>query len=330
MSLPKIAITMGDAAGVGPELCLKALAHSQLQQFCIPIVIGEAHILRKVALQCELSADFPILTEAEIAQANEPAILDIATLQSPEKVVAGQFSADTGQASYHAIFKSIQLANTDQIQGIATAPICKEALHAAGYDQYPGHTEIFTEQMHAERSCMMLTAPEITCSLVSIHVGLHEVPSLLSIQSILDVIELTHDAMSKIRGREPHLAVLGLNPHAGENGLFGLKEEERFILPAMELARKKGIDLEGPLPPDTAFLPWKRPTIDAYICMYHDQGLIPLKTLAFDEAVNTTLGLPTPRTSVDHGTAFDIAWKNKANPNSLFLAIELAARMANH
>lgn len=328
MSLPIIAITMGDAAGVGPELCLKALSHPALRAFCVPIVLGDATLLKRVAAQCELPIEAPIVGLEDVANLTEPAIVDLAYLQDPDAVVPGTFSADTGRAAYLAIETSIQLANAGHIQGIATAPICKEALHAAGYTQYPGHTEIYTEQMRAQRSCMMLTAPEITCSLVTIHVGLREVPALLTVQGILDVIELTHAAMSRICGRPARLAVLGLNPHAGENGLFGDQEEERLIVPAMELARAQGIELEGPLPPDTAFLPRKRANIDAYVCMYHDQGLIPLKTLAFDDAVNTTLGLPTPRTSVDHGTAFDIAWKNVANPNSLFLAVELAAKMA--
>jgi 4-hydroxythreonine-4-phosphate dehydrogenase len=174
---------------------------------------------------------------------------------------------------------------------------------------------------------MMLTSPELTCSFVTVHVGYRDVPDLLSVQRIGDVIDLTADAVRRIRGREPRLVICGLNPHAGEHGLFGDHEEERIILPAVAAARERGIQVEGPLPPDTAFLAWRRLQTDAFICMYHDQGHIPLKALAFDTAINTTLGLPVIRTSVDHGTAFDIAWQGKANSNSLFEAVRLAARL---
>jgi 4-hydroxythreonine-4-phosphate dehydrogenase len=199
-------------------------------------------------------------------------------------------------------------------------------MHAAGH-KFPGHTEIFAQRMQADRSCMMLTSDELTCSFVTVHVGLCDVSGLINVQRVVDVIELTTDAMRRIREREPKIVVCGLNPHAGENGLFGQREEERFIIPAIEAARASGINIEGPLPPDTAFLAWRRKQTDAFICMYHDQGHIPLKALAFDSAINTTLGLPVIRTSVDHGTAFDIAWQGKANPNSLFGAVRLAARM---
>jgi 4-hydroxythreonine-4-phosphate dehydrogenase len=176
---------------------------------------------------------------------------------------------------------------------------------------------------------MMQYSEEINCTFVTVHVGYYEVPSLLSTARILDVIELTAEAVGKLRGRQPKIAVLGLNPHAGEHGLFGQREEERIIIPAIEAARAQGHAIEGPLPPDTAFLPWTRKATDAFVCMYHDQGHIPVKALAFDSAVNTTLGLPIVRTSVDHGTACDIAWQGKANPSSLFAAVRLAIRLAS-
>jgi 4-hydroxy-L-threonine phosphate dehydrogenase PdxA len=174
----------------------------------------------------------------------------------------------------------------------------------------------------------MLTSDAITCSLVTVHVGYREVPGLLTRERILETIDLTAQAMRRLRGREPRLLVCGLNPHAGEHGLFGQGEEERIITPAIADARKLGLDVTGPLPPDTAFLPKYRQTTDAYICMYHDQGLIPLKALAFEEAVNVTLGLPIIRTSVDHGTAFDIAWSGQADASSFIKAVELAARLS--
>jgi 4-phospho-D-threonate 3-dehydrogenase / 4-phospho-D-erythronate 3-dehydrogenase len=209
---------------------------------------------------------------------------------------------------------------------VSTAPLNKEAMHAAGIN-FPGHTEIFAARTNAARSCMMQYSEEITCTFVTVHVGYREVPALLTKERILDVIELTAAALKRLRQRDPQIVVCGLNPHAGEHGLFGDREEERIIIPAIEAARAQGIGIEGPLPPDTAFLPAKRKTTDAFVCMYHDQGHIPVKALAFDSAVNTTLGLPIIRTSVDHGTACDIAWQGKANPSSLFSAVRLALRL---
>jgi 4-hydroxythreonine-4-phosphate dehydrogenase len=203
----------------------------------------------------------------------------------------------------------------------------KEALNAAGV-KFPGHTEIFAHRTGAEHWCMMQYSEEITCTFVTVHCGYAEVPRLLTTKRILEVIELTSDGLRRIRGRSPVIVVCGLNPHAGEHGLFGEREEERIIIPAIDAARAKGINVEGPLPPDTAFLPWKRKSTDAFVCMYHDQGHIPVKALAFDCAVNTTLGLPIIRTSVDHGTALDIAWQGKANPSSLAHAVSLAVKLA--
>ncbi|RYD73779.1 MAG: 4-hydroxythreonine-4-phosphate dehydrogenase PdxA, partial [Verrucomicrobiaceae bacterium] len=239
----------------------------------------------------------------------------------------GTISASTGAAAYVYVDAAIDAALAGEIAGVITAPLNKEAL-ALGGIKFPGHTEIFASRTHAPRSCMMQYSEEITCTFVTVHVGYHEVPQLLTPERILDVIELTADALRRIRYREPRLLVCGLNPHAGEHGLFGEREEERFIVPAIEAAREKGIRVEGPVPPDTAFLPDRRRTYDAIVCMYHDQGHIPVKMLAFDSAVNTTLGLPIIRTSVDHGTALDIAWKGAANPGSLFSAVRLAVQLA--
>ena len=254
------------------------------------------------------------------------AVLDIDCISVPS-ITPGQVSAACGNAAFRYVIAAIEAGLAGEVAAVSTAPLNKEAMQAAGH-KYPGHTEIFAERMSAARSCMMLTSPELTCSFVTVHVGLCDVPGLLSVRRVLDVIELTTDAMRRIRNREPKIVVCGLNPHAGENGLFGQREEERFIIPAIEAARAQGMNLEGPLPPDTAFLAWRRQQTDAFVCMYHDQGHIPLKALAFDSAINTTLGLPVIRTSVDHGTAFDIAWQGKANPNSLFEAVLLAAKMS--
>jgi 4-hydroxythreonine-4-phosphate dehydrogenase len=256
----------------------------------------------------------------------EPAVVDFAAVDATA-VRPGVVTAVSGRAAYRYIEAGIAAALAGEVAAVATGPICKEALQAAGYD-YPGHTEIFTEKTGAARSCMMLTSREITCSLVTTHVGYRQVPEQLNQARIVEVIRLTHDAMRQLRGRPVKLVVCGLNPHAGEHGLFGDGEEERVIAPAVETARAEGFDVAGPLPADTAFVPARRRQTDAYVCMYHDQGLIPLKALAFDTAVNVTLGLPIVRTSVDHGTAFDIAWKGRADGASLVQAVLLAARLA--
>jgi 4-hydroxythreonine-4-phosphate dehydrogenase len=293
-------------------------------------VFGDAAILRRVADVAGLPCEAPVLSlgqwQEQWSSIDRPAILDVQAMDAAA-VQPGQVSAATGRAGFTYVERAIDAALAGQVAAVSTAPLNKEALHAAGI-HFPGHTEIFAARTSAARSCMMQYSEEITCTFVTVHVGYRDVPGLLTKERILEVIELTAEALERLRGRRPHLAVCGLNPHAGEHGLFGDREEERIIVPAIEAARARGIDLEGPLPPDTAFLPWKRKATDAFVCMYHDQGHIPVKALAFDAAVNTTLGLPIIRTSVDHGTACDIAWQGKANPSSLFAALRLALRLA--
>jgi 4-phospho-D-threonate 3-dehydrogenase / 4-phospho-D-erythronate 3-dehydrogenase len=330
MNRPRIAVTMGDPAGVGPEVCLHLLQNRQIADLCVPVVFGDVGVLRACAEQTGLPAPDRIVTKSEWATdpdaVEAPAVLDLEAITTVD-FTPGTVNAATGQAGYEYIIASINAANERTIAGVTTAPINKEALHAAGH-KYPGHTEIFTKKSGADRSCMMLTSEELTCAFATVHVGYHEVPGLLNSERILEVIELSADAMTRIRGRKVKLLACGLNPHGGENGLFGNREEEEVITPALEAARAKGIDIVGPVPPDTAFLPPRRREIDCFICMYHDQGHIPLKALAFDKAINCTLGLPIIRTSVDHGTACDIAWQGEANPSSLFEAVTLAVKMA--
>jgi 4-phospho-D-threonate 3-dehydrogenase / 4-phospho-D-erythronate 3-dehydrogenase len=329
-NLPRIAVTMGDPAGVGPEVCLHLLADQQIARECVPIVFGDADVLRRVAKATGLPLDASILPgdqwPARHRVLDRPTVLDLQAVDATA-VEAGVVGAATGRAAFAYVQGAIDAALAGEVVAVATAPLSKEALHAAGV-HYPGHTEIFADRTKAERSCMMQYSEEITCTFVTVHVGYRDVPGLLTKERILEVIELTAEALSRLRGRRPKIVVCGLNPHAGEHGLFGDREEERIITPAIEAARAEGHDVEGPLPPDTAFLPWKRKATDAFVCMYHDQGHIPVKALAFDTAVNTTLGLPIVRTSVDHGTACDIAWQGKANPSSLFSAVRLALRLA--
>jgi 4-hydroxythreonine-4-phosphate dehydrogenase len=251
-------------------------------------------------------------------------VLDIGAI-GLEAFETGSINAATGHAGFTYVGNAIDAALGGQVAGVTTGPLNKEALRAAGIS-FPGHTEIFAEKTHAQRFCMMQYSSEVRCVFVTTHVPYSEVPELLTPERILDVLELGAQAMRRIRGGEPKIGVLGLNPHAGEHGLFG-DEEARIIIPAIEAARAKGFDVEGPIPPDTAFIPAKRRATDLFVCMYHDQGHIPLKALAFDNAVNTTLGLPIVRTSVDHGTALDIAGQGKANPSSLYEAVKLAVKL---
>ena len=327
---PRIAITMGDPAGVGPEVCLRLLADETIGGECVPILFGDGGILRHVAKATRISLKSPVVSLAawqdQGARIDQPTIVDCQAIDAAS-VLPGIVSAATGRAGFTYVDRAIDAALAGQVAAVSTAPLNKEALHAAGIN-FPGHTEIFAERTRAPRSCMMQYSDEITCTFVTVHVGYRDVPALLTAERILDVIDLTAEALARLRGRPPQIVVCGLNPHAGEHGLFGDREEERIIIPAIEAARAKGHAIEGPLPPDTAFLPWKRKATDAFVCMYHDQGHIPVKALAFDSAVNTTLGLPIIRTSVDHGTACDIAWQGKANPSSLFAAVRLALRLA--
>jgi 4-hydroxythreonine-4-phosphate dehydrogenase len=305
---------MGDPAGIGPELCLRLLKNERVLQACTPLIFGDLDVLQRVARR--LGWPDPDPTH----------VRDHAAIRSGA-FEAGKVSAECGRAAYTYVISAIDEALAGRVDAIATGPLHKEALHAASLP-FPGHTEILAERTKSERVCMMLTSEAITCSLVTVHVGYREVPGLLTRERILETIDLTAQAMRQLRGREPRLLVCGLNPHAGEHGLFGEREEELLIAPAIAEAGARGIDVAGPLPPDTAFLPKYRQNTDAYVCMYHDQGLIPLKALAFEEAVNVTLGLPIVRTSVDHGTAFDIAWSGVADPGSFIKAVELAATLA--
>jgi 4-hydroxythreonine-4-phosphate dehydrogenase len=322
------AVTMGDPAGIGPEVCLKAIGRWTGATFA-PIVFGDAGVLERLAKASGLTVP-PVSGTLEeaigLAGSTGAAVFHIESLGDdfqPRCV-----SAATGRASYCYIVKAIEAALAGRASAIVTGPIHKEALRDAGI-RYPGHTEIFEALTHAPRACMMLTSETLTCSFVTAHVGLCDVPGMISTRRVLDVLELTNEGMWKILGRAPRLAVCGLNPHAGENGLFGRREEELLIVPAIEQARRLGLDVEGPVPPDTAFLPARRQRTDAFVCMYHDQGHIPLKALSFETAVNTTLGLPVVRTSVDHGTALDIAWQVfNADETSMLQAMRLASKLA--
>jgi 4-hydroxythreonine-4-phosphate dehydrogenase len=327
---PVLGLTLGDPAGIGPEICLHALREPAVLKRCVPVLFGDAAVLKRVAKAIGIPSAKSLTVSAselaKISRINRPLIVDCAAIDAAN-ITPGKISTACGRAGYRYIEQAIQAALAGKIDGVVTAPIHKESLHLAGV-KFPGHTEIFTALTKAKCSCMMLYSDKLTVSMVTTHIGYHEVPKNLSIERVLNVIELTAQAMKQILRREPRLGVCGLNPHAGEHGLFGQREEEELVVPAVRRARKKGIDVTGPLVPDAAFTTNMRKQFDAMVTLYHDQGHIPFKMLAFDTGVNITLGLPIIRTSVDHGTAFDIAWQGKADPTSLFSAIRVAVELA--
>ena len=329
---PAIAITMGDPSGIGPELCLKLLENKDVYNFCNPVIFGNSATLNLAAKKLNLNADLSEISNKEWQKLDRTPedinIIDIGNFDQ-NCLAIGKISKKSGEASYRYIDEAIIAARKNKVDAITTCPINKYSINMAGY-KLPGHTEIFAEKTSSKNYCMMQYSNEVTASFVTSHVGLKEACSMITEERIIQVIELTSRALNSINDSKPkNIVVCGLKTHSGENGLFGENEEEKIIIPAIEKATSMGYEVKGPSVPDTAFIPEKRKTTGAYICMYHDQGHIPLKALAFDEAVNITLGLPIIRTSVDHGTAFDIAWKGLANVNSLIKATELASKMCS-
>jgi 4-hydroxythreonine-4-phosphate dehydrogenase len=324
--LPRIAITTGDAAGVGPELALRCVSNPAVTQRCIPIVLGPAVVMSRIARRLQLAMP-PIIDGETICSAEQACLVDCGELNE-NTVDPGHFSAATGRASFVAVTRAIDLAIAGKVAGLVTGPIQKEAWHDAGIE-FTGHTELLADRTGIRDYCMMLTSETISCVLATIHIPLADVASQLSKELVLRAIRLGADAARRKHQREPRITVCGLNPHAGENGLFSHGEETEVITPAIEDARRDGAKVVGPLPPDTAFTPAWRAKTDVYVCMYHDQGLIPLKALSFDSAVNVTLGLPIVRTSVDHGTALDLAWQGKASDRSMLAAIGMAIDLSH-
>jgi 4-hydroxythreonine-4-phosphate dehydrogenase len=326
---PRLAITVGDIAGVGPELALACAADESVLARCHPILIGPATAVRMVGQ----TLDLPVPPETTLDQLDDSSdtrsvLIDCGNLAT-DGLVAGQFSSQTGQASFLAVDFAIRQTLSGVFDAIVTGPIQKEAWHAAATG-YLGHTELLADRTETTEFCMMLSGASCSTVLATIHLPLVDAIAALSVETIIRAIRLGGLAMETRHGRPPRITVLGLNPHAGENGLLSHGEEELLIRPAIESVQQwaKGEDrhwiLRGPVPPDTAFTPAMRAQTDVHICMYHDQGLIPLKALSFDDAVNVTLGLPIVRTSVDHGTAMDLAWRGTASPSSMLSAIDMA------
>lgn len=340
--MKKIAITMGDPAGVGPEIIIKALCSSKLKNVCIPIVIGDMHV---VAEALTLHKSHLKLRIIQSPKDSKPAkgILQVIHVIPPipflakggvksgiVKVGMGRFekcksTPEGGKACVSYIKKAVEFALSKHVDCIVTAPISKEALKMAGF-KWPGHTEMLADLTNTKDYTMMLTGKPLRVILVTIHTALKNVPDLITRAKILKTIHLAKKACEMLNIRNPRIAVAGLNPHAGEAGIFG-DEEIKKIIPAVKEAIKEGIPVSGPYPPDTIFRRAYKGDVDIVVCMYHDQGLIPLKMIAFDKGVNVTIGLPFVRTSPDHGTAYDIAWKGVANPLSMIEAIKLAAML---
>lgn len=316
---PVIGITMGDAGGIGPEIIVKALSKREIYRVSSPLVIGDGKVI---------SSELKINSISKIAEARfKFGTVDLVDLKNirMEKLKIGKVNKMAAQAAIEYIKKAVSLAREGGIDAIVTTPINKRGLHEAGL-KFSGHTELLAHLTKTENYAMMLVGGPLKVVLVTTHLPLSKVSSSLSKEKIYQTIRLTWENMKYFGIRKPRIGVAGLNPHAGEEGLFG-KEERKFIIPAVRKAKRKGIKVEGPIPPDTIFHRALKGEFNCVVCMYHDQGLIPLKMLAFDRGVNITLGLPIIRTSVDHGTAYGIAGKGVANPQSLIEAIGLAAKL---
>lgn len=332
--LPIVAITMGDAAGIGPEVIVKALAlHREIFDFARPLVVGDAAVLTRTADQLGVALEVAHLGSVAESEFRLGRIDCISLDLIPADMPLGLLSATAGEASFRFIERAAMLAMNREVDAICTAPINKEALHLAGH-RYPGHTELLAELTGASDVVMMLTTTTsdghyLRVAHVTTHIGLIDAVERINPQRVQRVIELAQAALSRaVPGRPVRIAVCGINPHAGEGGLFGRGEEEAKIQPAIAAAVANGADVVGPLPADSAFFRAGRGDFDCVVAMYHDQGHGPVKVLGLEGGVNVSLGLPIVRTSVDHGTAFDIAGQGIADENSLVSAIKEAANLA--
>jgi 4-hydroxythreonine-4-phosphate dehydrogenase len=326
---PLLAITLGDPAGIGPEVILKALRHEKVYQQARPLIVGDARILARAA---EWINGHSLRLERvnQIAEGSyQPGTLTILDLHNadPQAIAPGKISAEAGKAAVEYVFAACDLTLAGEADAVVTAPLNKEAMHLGGY-KYPGHTELLTERTQAKKVSMLLVGPTLRVVHVSTHVSLQEAIRRVTRPRVREVIEIAQQSCRALGITNPRIAVAGLNPHASEGGLFG-NEEAQEIVPAIADARQAGLSVSDPLPPDTVFLRAVKGEFDIVVAMYHDQGHIPMKLLAFDSGVNVSMGLPIIRTSVDHGTAFDIAGTGKANEESMLAAIDVAVQMAH-
>ena len=324
---PYIAVTMGDGAGVGPEVVVRALLDPRITSITRCVVVGDAKRLVQAAQLLGLDAD--IVTVRTVAEAEFPAgrinVIDLDLL--PTDLPFGVLSPVAGDAAFHYIRVACDLAMSGQVQAICTAPLNKEALHAGGHI-FPGHTELLADLTGTEEVSMMLSTPKVHVIHVTTHIGLIDAIAKITPPLVERTIRRGYAAVVDSGVESPRIAVCAINPHAGENGLFGNGEEAQKITPAIEAVRADGIDARGPLPADTVFFLAGRGDFDLVVAMYHDQGHGPVKILGLEAGVNITVGLPVIRTSVDHGTAFDIAGKGLADPGSMVEALLQAEQMA--
>ncbi|HEX9080340.1 MAG TPA: 4-hydroxythreonine-4-phosphate dehydrogenase PdxA [Desulfuromonadaceae bacterium] len=329
MNKPLIAITMGDPCGVGPEIIVKALQAPETAAICTPFVIGDRLAMERALAVCASPLGIHEIArpdDALAAPAGTIPLLPLSRLAEAD-LAYGKPTTAAGDAVFRYICAAARFCLDGRSGAMATAPISKEAMHRAGHD-YPGHTELLAELCGTRDFVMMLAGDVLRVSLVTIHEALREVPGLITFERVLTTIRVTAEGVRRLTGTErPRLAVLALNPHCGEGGAFG-NEEQTIIGPAVAAARAEGVEAVGPLSADTLFHFAQKGEYDGVVAMYHDQGLIPLKMLHFDDGVNITLGLPIIRTSVDHGTAYDLAGSGKASERSMLAAIRMAADMA--
>jgi 4-hydroxythreonine-4-phosphate dehydrogenase len=326
---PILAITMGDPSGIGPEVVLKALAHPEVYSRCNPLVIGDRRILERAMPNLgvgPLHIDEAGGPATAVFQPGTVTLIDLRNAD-PSECPWGEISPVSGNAAVEYVFAACDMAMAGEVDAIVTAPLNKAAMFAAGFT-YAGHTELLTERTGAQKVSMLLIGPNLRVVHVSTHVALTEAIARVKKQRVIDVIQIAWDACRALGIEQPRIAVAGLNPHASEGGLFGT-EEATEIEPAIAEMRARGMHVSDPQPPDTVFLRATKGAYDIVVAMYHDQGHIPMKLLAFDSGVNVSLGLPIIRTSVDHGTAFDIAGRGIAREESMLAAIDVAVQMVN-
>jgi 4-hydroxythreonine-4-phosphate dehydrogenase len=329
MKRPIIAITMGDAAGIGPEVIMKSLAHPELYEMCRPIVVGDASRLKEagriVGSTLAVRSLRPGQFEEAAFELGTVDCIDLALI--PRNLAWGKLSPLAGDAAYQFIAEAVKLAIARKVGAICTAPLNKEALNAAGH-KFPGHTELLAALTGTSEVSMMLSTPKLKVTHVTTHIGLIDAVNRIEPLLVERTIERAYSVLVKAGNSHPKIGVCGINPHAGEHGLFGYGEEETKIQPAIDACRTKGWNVVGPLPADTLFFLAQRGDYDMVIAMYHDQGHGPVKVLGLESGVNITLGLPVVRTSVDHGTAFDIAGTGVADERSMLEAMRQAAALA--
>jgi len=324
---PILAITMGDAAGCGPEIIVKALTDENIYNKCCPLIFGDANRMKLAATILESS--LKIASVFDVQEGNyQPGVIDVLDFANiPHNLPFGEVDGRAGHAAYTYIESAIGKAMENKVDAIVTAPINKEALHKGGH-HFPGHTEILAQLSNTKDYAMMLSGDALRVIHVTTHVSMREAADLIKKERVLRIIRLADRTLRLLGLERPRIAVAGFNAHAGENGLFG-REDIDEIAPAVAEAKQEGIAATGPVPPDTVFFRTvNRKEFDIVVVMYHDQGHIPLKLLGFDNGINVTVGLPFLRTSVDHGTAFDIAGKGIADGSSMTAAINFAALLA--